>query len=112
MEHYENKNFNKVIELTNEVIELDSEHVTAFYLRGAAKAEYEDWEGARSDLTTALRLCENNQESSCDIQGMIYWKRGIVYGLEDKRSMACKDLKKSVDLNYPDAFEIYAKLCR
>ncbi len=73
-----------MIELTNEVIELDSEHVTAFYLRGAAKAEYEEWEGARSDLTTALRLCEN-QDSFCDMQGMIYWKRGVVYGLEDKR---------------------------
>ena len=58
----------KVIDYSSKILEYDSNNVKAFYRRGVALLKIENFEKAKSDLETALKLDPNNQEIQIEIR--------------------------------------------
>lgn len=62
----------------------------AYSNRASAKIQLKDLDGALSDLSDALRIKPDAAED--------YYKRGLLYSVQNKRKEAIADLKKAADL--------------
>lgn len=62
----------------------------AFSNRASARVQLKDLDGALSDLNEAIRLKPDAAED--------YYKRGLLYSVQNKRQDAITDLKKAADL--------------
>ena len=85
-----------------EIIELDPSHTSvvaqAYYNRGVAYEQKDNYERAIEDFSKAIKLSPDLYEA--------YHNRGIVYGETGNYERAIKDFSKAIDLE-PDLAEAY-----
>ena len=87
---FDNKDYNGAIMDYTEALELDSDYVIAYWLRGKAKFELKNYLGAIDDFNKAIKL---------DPRGIYYFERGNAkHEIEDLVG-ACKDWKEASNLN-------------
>ena len=82
------------IELFNRSIQFSKFNSEAFFLRGIAKYELEDFIGAEKDFTEALELNPKNHEA--------YLYRGVCRSQQHKYSEAFSDYNESINLDDED----------
>lgn len=83
------QDYGRTIEI-NAARNSESRSQAAYSNRASARIKLKDWDGALSDLNEALRLKPDAAED--------YYKRGLLYSLQNKRQEAITDLKKAADL--------------
>ncbi len=93
------KNYDRVLELTKKVIELDKINSTAYFIRGYALKETGDTFGAVKLYT---KVIEFNPESETAFEEL-----GILYALK-KDKLAIDYLNTAISLNPKNTFAMYA----
>ncbi|NEQ22065.1 MAG: tetratricopeptide repeat protein, partial [Microcoleus sp. SIO2G3] len=92
----------------NQVTQLNPVDYRAYYNRGLARFEQEDYQGAIADYNQALRqiLRQDNQELAT-----IYNDRGLAYLQQGNLSGATLDFSKAIRFNVNDARAYYNRGC-
>ncbi len=92
---YGSADYSKVIELTTKAIKEDKTHAKSFSLRGKAKKDMGDVDGAFKDLNSAIALDSKLGEA--------YFVRGQANEIMGEMDKAKADYKKGCDAGYRSA---------
>ena len=95
---WERKDFNGAKNLFDEAIQLNSNNAQAWFGRGTAYDDLNQYEKALTDLNKAISLDPKN--------AMAYNNRGVAYELLGKHELAIQDYDKAIEINqnYADAY--------
>jgi tetratricopeptide (TPR) repeat protein len=93
---YNNKNYEKIIEISDKWIKLFTNNASAYNNRGFAFGELKEYEKAIVDYTKAIELDENH--------AFAYFYRGIAYHYLNEYEKAIVDYTKAIELDENDAF--------
>ncbi len=75
----------------------------AYFNRGNAKYELEDYRGAIADYSKAIEINPNDADA--------YGNRGIAMIKLGQKDSGCLDLSKAGELGYFDAYDVIKEYC-
>ena len=92
---YGSADYAKVIKLTTQAVKADSDHAKAYALRGKAKKDMGDVDGAFADLNQAIKLDPELGEA--------YYIRAQANEIMGQMDKAGQDYKKACSIGYKSA---------
>lgn len=89
-EYYDMQQFDKMLELCNEILKLNPQNAEAYYNRGVAYQAKNESEKALNDYTKTIDLNENYTNA--------YYNRALLYEKDKKFNLALDDYNKTIKL--------------
>lgn len=86
----------------NKVLQLNPKNAKAYEDRGVYYFNKNLMDKALADFDNAIKYGET---------GRAYFYRGAIYDMKKDTKRACQDLKKAVELKYPEAEKAYKRAC-
>jgi tetratricopeptide (TPR) repeat protein len=93
---------NQAISDFNKVLQLNPQNARAYEERGVYYFNKNLYDKAFEDFNNAIKFGES---------GRAYFYRGAIKDMQKDTKNACLDLKKAVDLKYPEAEKAYKRAC-
>ncbi|MFN3920974.1 MAG: tetratricopeptide repeat protein [Caldimicrobium sp.] len=100
------KELDKALELLNEILTYDPNHIKALETRAAIYIQKEDLDTAERDLNTAIALEPKNAR--------LYFRLGLIYYKKKDLDQALEYFTQAIDLNpmYPAAYMARSQVLR
>jgi tetratricopeptide (TPR) repeat protein len=122
----------------NELLKINTANAEGYYLRALCKTALNSYQAAEKDYSDAIILKPEEEHyyaargqnyflmgdydnaindyslaiQKNDTEGKYYYKRGITLYIISSKEMACRDIVKSAELGYAEAFEILKFYCK
>jgi tetratricopeptide (TPR) repeat protein len=135
---YALKRIKEALSDCNELLKINTANAEGYYLRALCKTALNSYQAADKDYSDAIILKPEEEHfyaargqnyflmgdydnaindyslaiQKNDAEGKYYYKRGITLYIISSKEMACRDIIKSAELGYVEAFEILKFYCK